>query len=74
LRVARTFDPNWKADVDGRPGLLRRDGAFTALDLPAGKSVVEMRYENSRLRAGAVLSALSLAAIIALMVRGRRAP
>ncbi|HEX7578847.1 MAG TPA: hypothetical protein VF580_02525 [Thermoanaerobaculia bacterium] len=72
LRIARTFDPNWKASVNGRPSLLRSEGALSALDLPAGEAFVEMRYDNPRFGLGAAVSTLSLAAILVLLARGRR--
>jgi len=72
LRIARTYDPNWRVTVDGRPGRLRREGAFTVLDLPAGEAVVEMRYRNRWILLGAAISALSLASILVLLAIGRR--
>jgi uncharacterized membrane protein YfhO len=72
LRIARTFDPNWKASVNGRPSLLRSEGALSALDLPAGEAFVEMRYDNPRFGLGVAVSTLSLAAILVLLARGRR--
>lgn len=69
LAVARTFDPNWKARVDGRAVVTwRADGHLTALAVPAGVHVVELSYENRLLAAGAAVSGASLLALVALFV------
>lgn len=54
------FAPGWRATVNGAPAvILRADGMFRAVAIPAGASRVEMRYATPRLGAGLALSALS---------------
>ena len=63
LVLADTYDPGWKATVDGGPAeLLRANGAFRALRLDAGRHVVEMVYRPASVIAGAILSAVALLA------------
>jgi membrane protein YfhO len=76
LVLSDTYDPGWKATVDGRAAPIQRaNGAFRALRLEAGRHLVEMVYRPSSVMAGAALSALSLlagcAAAAARFVVGR---
>ena len=61
LVVARTFDPSWKARVDGVavPGLAA-DGFLTAVRVPAGRHEVVLSYENPLIAAGGAVTLLSL--------------
>lgn len=72
LAVARTFDPSWRAEVDGAsvPSYVS-DGFLTAVLLPAGSSDVVLRYANPLLALGAALTALSAAAALLLARRAR---
>jgi hypothetical protein len=55
-----SYDPDWKADVDGEPAtLMRADGLFRAVHLRRGIHVVTFRYRPSRLYLGAGVSALT---------------
>jgi hypothetical protein len=70
LVVALTFDPSWKARVDGGAvEALRADGFLTALRVPAGVHDVVLSYENHLLAAGGVGTLLSLVAA-AFLLRG----
>jgi hypothetical protein len=61
LVLADTYDPGWKATVDGRRAdLLRANGAFRAVRLDPGRHMVEMVYRPASAIAGAVISATSL--------------
>lgn len=54
------FAPGWRATVNGAPAvILRADGMFRAVWIPAGASRVEMRHAPPGLGAGLALSALS---------------
>jgi hypothetical protein len=57
LVLAKPHYPGWKASVDGvdRP-LLRANYAFMAVEVPAGRSRVTVRYEPASVRWGAALS------------------
>jgi hypothetical protein len=61
LSVARTFDPNWHARLDGKELALRlADGFLTAVDVPKGDHEIVLRYENPAFGAGAALTVASL--------------
>ncbi len=71
LLVTRTFDPNWKAYINGHSATVHRaDGLFCAVPLPPGKSRVELRYENRAIWTGAVITLMSLISAIILAARG----
>jgi hypothetical protein len=71
--VPVTFDPGWKAEIDGRAVALAADrGAFLALDIPAGSRRVTLRYDPPEVRLAAVVSLLALAAIVACLALDRR--
>jgi hypothetical protein len=71
-----SFDPGWKAWVDGEPArILRANVAFRAVPVPAGVHRVEMRYRPRALFLGMAISALTAAlalVAVALVVRGGR--
>jgi Bacterial membrane protein YfhO len=65
--------PFWRATVDAAPApMVRTDGALRGLFVPAGHHVVVERYVPLDLLAGVLLSALALAAIVAITVRSKR--
>jgi hypothetical protein len=60
LVLADTYDPGWKATVDGRRADVRRaNGAFRAVRLDAGRHVVEMAYRPASVVAGALVSVVA---------------
>lgn len=63
-------DPRWTATVDGRSvPLLRANVGFRAVEVSAGRHVVEMRYRPAAALAGAALSLVSLAATAVVGLR-----
>jgi hypothetical protein len=74
VSMAESRMPGWTATVNGRDvPILAANYAFRAVEVPAGTSVIEMRYRPPGLRAGALASALGLIGIGAvLLVRPRR--
>jgi hypothetical protein len=75
LVVREAWAAGWRAEVDGRPAALERaDGRHLGLGVPAGASLVTLRYEAPRLRAGVALSLASglACALLALGARPRR--
>jgi hypothetical protein len=61
-----TWDPGWRASVDGREvPLLRANVAFRAVSVPAGSHRVELVYRPLSVRLGLLVSALALAAGLA---------
>jgi hypothetical protein len=68
------FYPGWTATLDGRPvPILRADYAFQAVPVPAGRHELRLTYRNRWVEIGAVVSAASLALLLAtLALRSRR--
>jgi hypothetical protein len=74
LSVARTFDPNWHARLDGTDLAIRSsDGYLMAANVPRGDHVIALAYENPTFLAGGALSFASLLAV-ALVARQRARP
>ncbi len=66
LVLADLAYPGWGARLDGRPApVLRADGFFRAVAVPAGSHRVEFRYRPISFYAGSAISLLALAAILA---------
>jgi hypothetical protein len=64
------YDAGWRAAVDGAPAAIRRANiAFFAVEVPAGRHVVECVYRPPGLRIGLAVSAL--AALLALAALAR---
>lgn len=73
LAVNQTWDPGWRATVDGRPvPLLRTDLSLSGLVVSPGRHEVVLRYEDPAVTAGLALGACGLVACVALALRGRR--
>lgn len=73
LFLAIPYERGWSARVNGEPvELLRVNVGFMGIHLAAGESLVELRYVPPLMRTGAVVSLLSLCAIIGLLWNGRR--
>jgi hypothetical protein len=59
---SETFDPHWRAEIDGAPGLVvPADFAFQGVVVPAGRHVVSFRYRD---RATVVAMIVSLATLV----------
>jgi hypothetical protein len=72
--VMETHYPGWKATVNGRSVAVRRaNEAFMAVPVPAGAATVHLSYEPRSLRAGFVVSALSMIVLVVLLVVAFRA-
>jgi hypothetical protein len=72
LVLADLFYPGWTAEVDGHPAeILRADGVFRALALPAGSHRAVFRYKPLSVQIGAALSAAALLVIAGLWLGGR---
>ncbi|MEN8145806.1 MAG: hypothetical protein ABFS14_12755, partial [Gemmatimonadota bacterium] len=80
LFVSEIFHPAWEARVNGEPAeILRTNGAFRGVVVPAGSSSVEMTYARGELTAGFWISGLTAFGLLlsALLLgarswRGRR--
>jgi hypothetical protein len=77
LVVSQTFDPGWKARVNGaRVPLERVDHALSGVFVPAGEARVELEYAPDSVRLGlgcAAAAALACAALLAFGARRARA-
>lgn len=70
LVVAETWDPGWKGVVAGRPQRVEaEEGIFLGVPVPREGGTVELRYRPEGIGLGA---ALSLAALLAIALGGRR--
>ena len=73
LVIAETWDPGWKATVDGRPVAIEpRDGILMTVPLPAGSGSAELRYHPAGFTLGMMLSLLGLGVLAAGAVSSRR--
>jgi len=73
LVLADSYDPGWRARVDGRDAeVLRANLAFRAVKLAAGHHVVEMVYRPPVVLAGLAVSALAAVALLLALVTRRR--
>jgi len=78
LFVSENFHKYWKAKVNGNDAQIHRAfSTFMAIDVPQGKSTVELVYISDNLRKSFILSAIGLGilifAIIIYFIRGRNA-
>ena len=75
LVVTDTFYPGWTARVGDRPAPIRRvDFAFRGVDVPAGRTRVQLRYAPRSVRVGLGVSLLALVIALGLVAARRRAP
>ena len=73
LVVSQNFHPNWRILVDGMPAeLLRANYVWTGACVPAGEHTVELRYVSWTVRASRWIMAVSLAALVGLVVWDRQ--
>ena len=67
LVVSDNYFPGWTAEVDGKPArILRANSAFRAVPLNGGTHTIMFLYRPASLRLGLVISALALAACVAI--------
>ncbi len=67
--LSEIFYPAWQAYVDGKPApLYVANHALRAVPLPAGEHTVELRYESATLRAGLLVTLVTLLAFGALLI------
>lgn len=68
--LSEQFFPGWRATVDGAPARIHPwQGAFQAVDVPAGEHRVEFRYRAAGLAPGVCVSAVALLLGAALLFR-----
>jgi hypothetical protein len=67
LMQSDTYYPGWIARLDGRETpILRADGIFRGIAIPAGRHHLTILYRSSAVRAGILVSIIALLAICAL--------
>jgi hypothetical protein len=70
VMIAQSYDPKWKATVDGETvPLLRANHAFQALQVPTGKHRVQLVYTDSKFLAGIGVSGASLLLCLLIWLR-----
>ena len=75
LLLSDTYMPGWRCRVDGQSVTIRRANyLFRAIELLPGNHVVEFRYRTAGVVAGAIVSAVSIAAMVMVvaLTGGRR--
>jgi hypothetical protein len=74
LSVTGAFAPGWRGYVDGVPvPVIRANGVFRAVRVPAGRHTVELRYRPAAVAWGAALSLFSVVAAVSLAQRTKGA-
>lgn len=65
--------PGWKVTVNGSEArILRANGVFRAVEIPAGESDVEFRYAPESVKIGGAISGVGLVGLILLLGFSRR--
>jgi hypothetical protein len=67
LVIANTWHKYWRASLDGRPvPVIRTNLAYQGIVVPAGKHAIVLRYRNPLIVIGAVISALTVIALLTI--------
>jgi len=77
--IRNSFDHDWMSSVDGRPSkhVLAADYLLKGVAVPAGRHVVDIRYEDSTIGEGLMASGLAwalFAGVLGVAVVQRRRP
>jgi hypothetical protein len=73
LVVADQYFPGWRATVNGDAApIVRANFAFRLVEVPSGRSRVELRYRPASVYIGAAISVTTIVAVIATLRLGRR--
>ena len=73
LILSETHYPGWQAKVDGQPvPIFRANYVLRAIPIPAGEHTVELTFRPLTFTIGAVVSALTLLAVVVLLIIYRR--
>ncbi len=69
LVISQQFYPGWRATIDGEATTIyRANHAFQTILAPAGRSVVELRFQPGILYVGAVISLIALGTLVSLLL------
>jgi uncharacterized membrane protein YfhO len=67
--IAENWYPDWRAEVDGRPGVVRRiDHTLLGVDLPPGSREVRLQFKSTAYAKGKVVSIVALLLAVAMIV------
>ncbi len=73
LRVGARWDPGWSATIDGRRApVLRADGVFRGVTVPAGHHLVRFSYRNADEMWGRSVAGVGLLVLVGLVLPGPR--
>ncbi len=73
--VAETYDPGWRATIDGRPAEVRPYlGTFVSVEAPPGSRRLVFLYDPIEVRIASVVSLTALAAVAGMLLSRRRKP
>jgi uncharacterized membrane protein YfhO len=68
LVISENWYPDWKATVDGKPGVVRRgDHSLLSVDLPAGAREVSLVFDSDTYAKGKMVSLAALMAAVAML-------
>ncbi len=72
LVLSQTFYHCWQATIDGQPtDILRANGAFQGITIPAGSHRITLEYRDDSFRLGIFVSLVSTA-FVTILLSGRR--
>lgn len=67
------YYPDWKAYIDGKEvKIYKANNSFRAIEVPAGNHTIEMKYQSDEFRIGGIISIISFALGIVLIVIFRK--
>jgi hypothetical protein len=73
LLVSENWYPDWHAEVDGKPGVVRRaDHSLLSVDLPAGARSVRLWFDSADYARGKIISAVALLLAVGMIGVGAR--
>ena len=68
LTVRETWDPGWKALLDGQPvKIQRKSTVFLNIEIPAGQHELILKYDPIEVRLGIAVSFCSLVLVILVL-------
>jgi uncharacterized membrane protein YfhO len=68
LLVSENWYPDWRAEVDGQPAVVRRgDHTLLSVDLPPGARQVALTFDSDAYRRGKMISLISLIVAIGMV-------
>ena len=71
LLVSENWYPDWKATVDGKPGVVRRaNHTLLSVELPLDAKEVQLEFQSDMYAKGKIISLIALRAALAWIVVG----